>query len=80
MKAGDRLYGEAVERYRHRHRVKPAISGWAQVSRLAGEVDMSGTNQTYRTHPSFFRRPRESRDPGPHKQCLPAPGCPFSRA
>jgi lipopolysaccharide/colanic/teichoic acid biosynthesis glycosyltransferase len=27
MKAGDRLYGEAIERY-HRHRVKPRITGW----------------------------------------------------
>jgi lipopolysaccharide/colanic/teichoic acid biosynthesis glycosyltransferase len=39
MKAGDRLYGEAVERYPHCHRVKPCITGWAQVSGLRGEVD-----------------------------------------
>jgi polysaccharide biosynthesis protein PslA len=28
------VYGEAVERYLYRHRVKPGITGWAQVSGL----------------------------------------------
>lgn len=39
VKAGDHLYGEAVERYLHRHRVKPGTTSWAQVSGLRGEVD-----------------------------------------
>jgi Undecaprenyl-phosphate glucose phosphotransferase len=39
MKVGGRFYGDAVERYPHRHRVKPGITGWAQVNGLRGEVD-----------------------------------------
>jgi Undecaprenyl-phosphate glucose phosphotransferase len=39
MKTGDRLYCEAVEQYMHRHRVKPGLTGWAQINGLRGEVD-----------------------------------------
>jgi polysaccharide biosynthesis protein PslA len=38
MKAGGRLYYEAIEDYMHRHRVKPGITGWAQINGLRGEI------------------------------------------
>jgi Undecaprenyl-phosphate glucose phosphotransferase len=39
MKAGDRLYFEALEDYAQRHRVRPGITGWAQVNGCRGEID-----------------------------------------
>jgi polysaccharide biosynthesis protein PslA len=39
MKVGERLYHETLGEYLHRHRVKPGITGWAQIHGLRGEVD-----------------------------------------
>jgi Undecaprenyl-phosphate glucose phosphotransferase len=39
MRANGILYGEAVAQYVHRHRVKPGITGWAQINGFRGEVD-----------------------------------------
>jgi exopolysaccharide biosynthesis polyprenyl glycosylphosphotransferase len=39
MRAGDKLYHEAFADYVARHRVRPGITGWAQVNSLRGEID-----------------------------------------
>lgn len=39
MRAGDGFYHETVGAYALRHRVRPGLTGWAQVSGFRGEVD-----------------------------------------
>jgi len=46
-KAENRLYDEAVDGYFARHRVKPGITGWAQICGWRGETD---------THEKILRR------------------------
>ncbi|OWY58551.1 hypothetical protein B7486_79360 [cyanobacterium TDX16] len=38
-KAGTLLYQEAVKYYDARHRMKPGITGWAQINGWRGETD-----------------------------------------
>lgn len=38
-KAAGRTYQEVVQEYAHRHRIKPGITGWAQVNGWRGETD-----------------------------------------
>jgi Undecaprenyl-phosphate glucose phosphotransferase len=54
MLAGTRLYCDAVERYAHRHRVKPGITGWAQINGHRGEIDSIEKARARVEHDLFY--------------------------
>lgn len=54
MRAGDQIYPEAVTDYFARHRVKPGITGWAQVHGLRGEVDTMEKAKARVTYDLFY--------------------------
>jgi Undecaprenyl-phosphate glucose phosphotransferase len=53
-KAADRLYEEVVAEYAARHRVKPGITGWAQVMGWRGETDTIEKIQKRVEHDLFY--------------------------
>lgn len=53
-KAADRLYEEVVAEYAGRHRVKPGITGWAQIHGWRGETDSQEKIQRRVEHDLFY--------------------------
>jgi Undecaprenyl-phosphate glucose phosphotransferase len=53
-KAANRLYDEAVDGYFARHRVKPGITGWAQVNGWRGETDTQEKIQQRVEHDLYY--------------------------
>jgi len=53
-KAEDRLYDEAVDGYFARHRVKPGMTGWAQVNGWRGETDSQEKIQRRVEHDLYY--------------------------
>jgi lipopolysaccharide/colanic/teichoic acid biosynthesis glycosyltransferase len=53
-KAADLLYEQVVDGYFARHRVKPGITGWAQVSGWRGETDTSEKLERRVEHDLFY--------------------------
>ncbi len=53
-KAADRLYDEAVDGYFARHRVKPGITGWAQVHGWRGETNSAEKIQQRVEHDLYY--------------------------
>jgi Undecaprenyl-phosphate glucose phosphotransferase len=53
-KAADRQYDEVVDGYFARHRVKPGITGWAQVNGWRGETDTQEKIQARVDHDLYY--------------------------
>ena len=53
-KAQNRLYDEVVDGYFARHRVKPGITGWAQVNGWRGETDTQEKTQRRVEHDLYY--------------------------
>ena len=53
-KARDRLYDEVVDGYFARHRVKPGITGWAQINGWRGETDTDEKIQQRVEHDLYY--------------------------
>ena len=53
-KAADRQYDEVVDGYFARHRVKPGITGWAQVNGWRGETDTPEKIQQRVEHDLYY--------------------------
>jgi lipopolysaccharide/colanic/teichoic acid biosynthesis glycosyltransferase len=53
-KAEDRLYDQVVDGYFARHKVKPGITGWAQVNGWRGETNTSEKIQRRVEHDLYY--------------------------
>jgi exopolysaccharide biosynthesis polyprenyl glycosylphosphotransferase len=53
-KAENRLYDEAVDGYFARHRVKPGLTGWAQINGWRGETDSQEKIQQRVEHDLYY--------------------------
>ena len=52
----DDLYQKLVDGYIHRYRIKPGITGWAQVNGLRGETDRVEKMQSRVEHDLYYLR------------------------
>jgi Undecaprenyl-phosphate glucose phosphotransferase len=53
-KAGDQLYAEVVESYMARHRVKPGLTGWAQINGWRGQTQTVEKIQKRVEHDMYY--------------------------